>query len=208
MAIFNYSLAEITRLTDHLSVERFNTYLAECNNVPLDALKRYEWNTRLSESFYSPLQGLEIAIRNAIHEVLTNDISADWYDHINLQRVQQSQLSKAKDDLNRENKPHDPDRVVAALSFGFWTGILARNYNSLWMQNIHKAFPGCQRRQIQQSLDRLRKLRNRIAHHEPILKRNLQADHVLILNIIGYVNADMKNWVEFNSRFDFVFNNP
>ena len=45
------------------------------------ALELYTWNTKISAAFYGPLQGLEIALRNAIHQQLTRCYSAAWYDN-------------------------------------------------------------------------------------------------------------------------------
>jgi hypothetical protein len=50
-------------------------------------------------------------------------------------------LRKAKDALKREGKPPDAGRVVAELSFGFWTGLMGTKYAGLWRDHLVKIFP-------------------------------------------------------------------
>ena len=52
------------------SPARLRTYLT-AEGDRKRALQLYTWNTKISAAFYGPLQGLEIALRNAIHQQLT-----------------------------------------------------------------------------------------------------------------------------------------
>jgi hypothetical protein len=93
--------------------------------------------------------------------------------------------------------------MVAELSFGFWTGLLGRRYEvSLWRPVLHSAFPGFagERARLHTDLYHLRKLRNRIAHHEPIYHRHLAADYASTLKIISFVAPDVSRWVRQNDR--------
>jgi hypothetical protein len=93
--------------------------------------------------------------------------------------------------------------VVAELSFGFWIGLLANRYHqSLWVPTLQHAFPrfGGRRTQLHGDLERLRKLRNRAAHHEPIFARNLTTDHEVVLDIIGYLEPQARTWTTTHSR--------
>lgn len=56
------------------------------------------------------------------------------------------------------------------------------------------------RAQIFQPLDDLRRLRNRIAHHEPILNRNIAADYASILDLIRYISPTTAQWVDCQSQ--------
>ena len=46
----------------------------------------------------------------------------------------------------------------------------------------------------------LRLLRNRIAHHEPVIKRDLSEDHDLVLELAGWMSPAMRSWIEYHSR--------
>src|SRR5579871_5688395 len=62
-----------------LTRERLEKYLQETNQDLDAALKLYEQNTRISESFYTPLQCVEICLRNSIHYQLSNAYGEEWF---------------------------------------------------------------------------------------------------------------------------------
>ncbi|MXX88531.1 MAG: hypothetical protein F4213_19575 [Boseongicola sp. SB0677_bin_26] len=103
-----------------------------------------------------------------------------------------------------------PGRFVASMSLGFWVRLLGRGSyingggkadyeKTLWRPALCKAFPGRQRRAVQQRLDQLRQLRNRIAHHEPIFDRNLTEDYALLLEAVDWISVDVRAWIETHS---------
>jgi hypothetical protein len=59
-------------LEEALSFERFSRYLEWANGDRHRAIQLYTLNTQLSESFYLPLQMLEVTLRNRIHHVMTD----------------------------------------------------------------------------------------------------------------------------------------
>jgi hypothetical protein len=64
---FNLSTAVVQALETSLSPERMATYVAATEGDREKALRLYTWNTAASAAFYGPLQGLEVALRNAMH---------------------------------------------------------------------------------------------------------------------------------------------
>ena len=54
-----------------ISLERFARYLAWADGDHARALSLYTLNTRLSEALYTPIQTLEIVLRNRIHMVMS-----------------------------------------------------------------------------------------------------------------------------------------
>ena len=50
------------------------------------------------------------------------------------------------------------------------------------------------------SLNRLRTLRNRVVHHEPILQRDLRADHRWIVWLLERLSPETASWVAHHSR--------
>lgn len=53
-----------------LSLERFARYVAWAGGDRARALELYTLNTQLSEALYTPLQALELALRNRIHTAM------------------------------------------------------------------------------------------------------------------------------------------
>lgn len=67
-----------------------------------------------------------------------------------------------------------PGKVIAELMFGFWRYLsTTAHHHPLWIPYLHNAFtPGTHRKAVDGPVDHLHRLRNRIAHHEPLLRRN------------------------------------
>ena len=50
------------------------------------------------------------------------------------------------------------------------------------------------RNNLYDALDELHTLRNRVAHHEPIHQRNLNADMMSIYRLLDWIEADVRAW--------------
>lgn len=209
--------AGIPNLPNLLSSSRLGTY-RRSSAGPDEAIRLYTWNIEISSAIWSELHAMEVIVRNTMHDTLASGLGrADWWNHarINFHQVGKDQLSKAQDDAieacARKHRPTVPEDVVAALSFGFWTGLAGhgktQQYETmLWQPYLHKAFPGYfgTRGALSADLDIIRKLRNRIAHHEPIFDRNHWGDHLRIVKIAGYIDADAAIYIDTQSRVDSV----
>jgi hypothetical protein len=196
-----------------LAVERLDAYRQD-QAEPQVALARYLWNMALCESLYSPLQMVEIALRNALQHSLENHFgSPHWYDlpacwHL-LTSTQQSQIDEAKQNLARQNKPLAPGRIVAELTFGFWTAFFNkrsaqnRDIIQLTARVFHSA-PKSQRdiRSLNRRLTLLRELRNRVFHHERIIHwTDLDTRHAAMLETIGWISAELQELAIVLDRF-------
>lgn len=198
-----------------MSPERLERYLNAAGGDLEKALRGYTRNARLSEAFYTPLQGVEIAIRNAFHKQLVKAFGQFWYDELDKQNILDPQkdrktpgtllkLREARQYLQEKGKPETSSRMAAELSFGFWVGICAKRYQKdLWNPFLNNPFKGLSltRRDVFERLEKIRNLRNRIAHHEPILNRNLPNDYANILETIRWICGASANWIEATSCF-------
>jgi hypothetical protein len=75
---------------------------------------------------------------------------------------------------------------------------------TLWVPHLSKAFPQIAKPDRVQIFDRfeaIRKLRNRIAHHEPIFNRNLKQDYDELLDTIGWFCPVTQRWVDATNSF-------
>lgn len=207
---FDYPPSLINALEQSLSPERLSTYLAAAGADHAAALRLYIWNTQISATFYGPLQALEITMRNAFHRELAAKYVPNWYDDPRLPLTSRARedLKTAKGTLQRLRRPADPERIVSELPFGFWVRLLSRgppgDYNyekALWRPALHRAFPNARKRRkdVHRPLPHLRDLRNRIAHHEPIFRYNLAVEYQLILEVIGWICTDTRDWVMHHS---------
>ena len=192
-----------------LSLERFGRYLAWAADDRGQAIALYSLNTRLSECLYTPLQTLEVALRNRIHSVLTVTKGADWYSDtagVLLVAHQSDQVAKAIEELARAGKPLTAGGVIASLTFSFWTSMFNKDYETLWQQILYRiadshAPKGLKRKSFSGPLTPIRVLRNRIAHHEPILGWNLRKHHAQIIELIEWISRPAATWCRENDRF-------
>ncbi len=206
---------EVTEIISAISLERLHPYRQGLLN-DREAVARYLWNSALSEAMYPLLQALEITFRNALHSNLSQRFSAngqDWYAPAIqlLHPPEVDEASKAIGRLTRAKKGITPGRVVAELSFGFWTTLLSRPYERrLWPALLPLVFPNIpssQRTRSNVSLrfNGLRHLRNRVFHHEPVWNRpTLPNDHDTIIETIGWINPALAGIVARHDRFMLV----
>lgn len=176
---FKYDVNVIGKLERTLSKERLSPYLKQTKDNLEEALKLYTRNTLLSESFYPLIQGLEVCFRNCVHEHIKGEHELDWLisGKLQFQYIQEEQISQSLDKIRPKDHHNQIPKLIAELSFGFWTGILGKKYEELWRHHIRRVFQYSQvpliRKQVHSEFEEIRKLRNRIAHHEPIFQRRV-----------------------------------
>lgn len=200
-----------------LSDARFNAYRRPSDTSHLDVIARYLWNTALSEALYPALQALEITLRNSVHEAISQRAgSAMWFEQQPplLRPSEWEKVTAAKRELQQDRKPLEGGRIVAELSFGFWTSLFDSRYERvLWPALLKPTFPNMPRHirtrlQLSKRLNQIRRLRNRVFHHESILNwlnPGLQPQHAQILEIITWINPAMAHTVAFIDRFTTVY---
>ena len=201
------SLAALRRV---LSEPRLEAYRHDAAEPSSTVVGRYRWNIALSMALYPGLQQLEVALRNNLHVAISGSYGQQWYDSTPpflTQRELQSVVA-AKEELKKQMKPSDPNRLVAELRLGFWTSLVSRDYERLlWPHMLGKAFPYIPRRlrtraTISARLQDIRKLRNRISHQEPIFKLPLQRLHVEILDTISWMAPALLRLIPVGESFE------
>ena len=207
---YSYDETTIRGLRGGISDERFATYCQLAGNDATQALQLYARNVALGAAFHGPLQALEVTLRNAAHAQLTQVYGPDWCDSAPFRSSEQQAILKAKDSLDRERKPRTPGRVTAALNLGFWVALFAKKYDgTLWRAALYQCFDtGPSRGDVHERLNRLRTLRNRVVHHEPILQRDLHTDHQSILWLLHRLSPDTAAWVTHHSRVPTILRLP
>lgn len=174
----------------------------------------YIWNIVLCESLYPVLQGLEVTLRNSMHDTFCQQYgSEEWYEIGGvLEPRDQRALGKAKRKLTETGKPHEPGRIIAELSFGFWTSLFDVRYETrFWHKLLKDVFPDMpkhlrKRKTISKRLNKIRHLRNRVFHHEPIWYwQDLAQQHEAIVETIAWINPAMAILLENIDRFPTVY---
>jgi hypothetical protein len=155
---------------------------------------------------------MEIAIRNSIYRQIKKTYGVDWYigNRLNLDREgshQVARLIRHYKDSPRCNTPETLSaKIVSELSLGFWSNLFKRQYEDpLWRKTLRFAFPhvggALTRGQVFEILDRIRRLRNRISHHEQIIKYDLNVYYNNIIDLVLWVSPVTAIWLSHHNRF-------
>lgn len=216
--------AYIKAIWQVLSQERLNRY-GRPDEPALEIVARYLWNMAVCEALYPSLQGLEVAVRNTIFNAgtgiypFTGSPQAGqvpcWLDAAGLlQPDERRSVDLAKMRLTAAGKALEPGRLIAELTFGFWTALFDVRYENtrvlwprLFSQRIFAHAPSRykNRKSLSPLLNRVRHLRNRAFHHEPIWHwRDLADHHAITLDLIGWMSPSLRQTVEAMDRFDRV----
>lgn len=192
--------------------DRFAPFLTAANGDPQRAVNLYAWNIEVSSAFWGSFHMLEVSLRNTLHARLSQIAGKEewWTTDLPIHNFERKQINDALQKVAKSQTTPTPGHVIAELNFGFWVGLLANNYHAgLWVNTLEFAFPNYSglRRDLHFKLERLRKLRNRIAHHEPIYGRDLKLDYEMICFIIDYISPEISIWVKTLSRVSDVLSN-
>jgi hypothetical protein len=208
---FVYDEPALLALEASLSLDRLKPYLELAEGDKVYAIRLYEWNTKVSESLYSIIQGLEVALRNRVHKILSEGFASEaWYDVCPLEERQTRDIQDAVERILDDGKDPTPGSVVAELMFGFWVSLFGTDYaQTLFDQHLWKCFPHtkAKRKDVAKKLKIIRYLRNRVAHHESVIGklghvRDLTKDVGSILELVGWVCPITAKWIAAYSSFD------
>ncbi|MCP3425618.1 hypothetical protein NBM05_06220 [Rothia sp. AR01] len=180
-------------LEPHLSIARLASYVKAAEGNRQDAIRLYQWNTELSGAVYQALHVVEVVLRNAMDTRLrrwnAEQINAQTGEHRDgdwlldpaplLRRlVREKELAagrgRAERAIRGHGRPVSHADVLAQLSFGTWRFLLPDRdpgRKRLWNDALEGAFPHrkANPRDIVKAVDGVYKLRNRVAHLEPLL---------------------------------------
>lgn len=214
-----------TWIDDWLGAPRFQRYINACEGDRERAFALYAWNLDLSLALMRDIAAFEVALRNSYDKAISTywDSSRHWlvdFESPFLQTMMVVQKGKLIDQsylVRRDiilaveragGASVEPGKIVAELSFGFWTRLTETRYEkSFWVPYLSHAFPkGTQRAVLHNHLRNIRLVRNRIAHHEPIFdyraKHSELEVHKLypaMLNILDGISPQVASFIESTS---------
>lgn len=217
-----------------ISPNRLQTYTAAAATTSADVLELYLWDRDLAAAAIADIAILEVAMRNAMNRALEHLAGRpDWYvDDIGLDNRSQRAVAKAWAQVPASRRT--PGRVVAQLMFGFWRDLLeaggatgdgprktTADYENLWRQHIRTAFPGgraiagAEGQQFTRSwtlsvVKEVHALRNRAAHHEPLIngfpmpgenrRLSAQQGHQACVKLASLLDRHLATWLTANSH--------
>ncbi|MGC5168723.1 hypothetical protein [Luteimicrobium sp. DT211] len=198
--------AELAPIEDVLSVPRVSTYRVAVGGDLRAALELYGWNAEISAALMLPAHFAEVATRNAACDALSAVYGPrwPWNQSFELSLTNSGTYNPRRDLIETRKRQSTPGKVVAELKFVFWQRLFTSRFDTrLWDGRILTVFPHAPagtaeaslRARIYADLDAIRKLRNRLAHHEPIFTRNLGDDLARMLELIEIRSRETGTWV-------------
>jgi hypothetical protein len=193
-------------VADAISTARFSTYLKHASNVESHAWAAYAWNVRASAAMLQVLTHMEVALRNGVNRALVAAFGAAWpYNsgfEITFPVYERARYMTARRELEKrlKKKPLATGDFVAGQTLAFWESMLVTRYKArMWDVTFAAAFPGAgpavTYRSVRDAVERLRLLRNRIAHHEPLLTVDLNAEYTRAMSVIRWASVEKAAWV-------------
>jgi hypothetical protein len=196
-----------------LSAPRHAVYLAAADGDTARALAVYEWNAQLSAALHRDLAHLEIGLRNAYNRVLAERwpgpphwtsageaVFAPLYRRrggrrVDVNRQPRELLQQALRAAGGFGAPSG--KVIAELPFGFWRYLSsAAHEKTLWVPCLYRAFPaGTDRRDVDGPVGRLHQLRNRVAHHEPLLRTDVTGRLDDLTRLANMINPELGQYI-------------
>lgn len=203
----------IERIFSH---DRLVPYLRKHDDSFDQAIEHYKANIEISETFYPLLAILEVGLRNQMDYQLTRKFNTEaWYNENSfikiVSRFQIDRITDARNSILREKKEVTPGKVISELSFGFWTSLLDSRFEKTLWKNLRLSFPNCpkqirQRKTMSSKFNGIRKLRNRVFHHEPVtwnikVIKNYRDE---IIEGIDWLDKGLLDWSQDLFRIDEV----
>ena len=178
----------------------------------LEAFSLYLWDMALCESLYPVLQGIEVTLRNSIHQAASATFGDEFWFRNRLLTREQGTILQLDSSFGTPSNRVGSGKYISECSLGFWVGLFRGEYEQvLWTRLLPAVFPHAPRRfrsrsELYARLDRIRRLRNRVFHHEPIWHLpDLEQQHQQILETIGWISPAMLAMTRLLDRFPSVY---
>jgi len=212
-----------------LSAPRLQGYSDPTDRDEGDRVARYAWNLALVNAIQPALHVLEIAFRNEMARA-AGKITAgrgfrtggipSWLDAVPsmLMENERRKVADAKERLVKDPRRWTEGDLIAKLDFGFWVALCRDSYADtpgdgprLWPRALEVAFQKrprgvTTRAEVYHRFDRIRKFRNRVAHHEPIWDRDYLAQHEYVLESLGWISPKLTDALRAVSPAPAIFN--
>ena len=205
---FIYTAEFERRIGRAISTERLDAY----RGVLPDAhsferiIEIYTANMALGEALFGPIQVMEVAVRNSIASQLSSYHQPDWFtdNRVNLDPGSLSTLEQVLKRYSSKPKYQTVEalgaKVISELPLGFWTHLFIKKHEDpLWRRCLRHAFSYAggplTRAGVYDALDNVRRLRNRIVHHEQIIKYPLDQLYNGIITIVTWVDPVVAIWL-------------
>ena len=175
-----------TEFEDIISPERMRKYYVACGGNTAKAMTLYRYNLRLSQEMFVVVSCFEVALKNRIDAVMKAYLGNDWLRDLILpggawyydRRIEKTRkiIENAYNGLIKAGT-YSNSKLLSEMEFGVWKHMFSNVQYRLAGRKLMRIFPNkpksTQSHKFDNTyvfgeLDYINKLRNRIAHNEPI----------------------------------------
>lgn len=178
---------------------------------------RHGRNIVICEALYPLLHLLEVVVRNRVHDAFSAHYgTTEWFRMPWVYSKELALVEKAEEELQKHHKALSPDNIVAEMTFGFWCSMFNKRYephhtNQPWPTLLKSVLPRAPRwartrSKILERLEKARRIRNRVFHHEPVAHiSDLAAQHAELMELLGWFSPDARTHLTHVCRFNQVW---
>lgn len=191
--MFKLNDSEKEILEELFSKARMLPYFKQDDTKKLP-LAHYHENIIVSEAMLLTLHYFEVCLRNRIDKIIKSYFGSDWIltSKSNL-LISGKDLFKIKEIIMKLSKTRgvapSHDDIIGQMTFGFWCAFFHKKYDPiLWHKkdSLKKLFPYMPRKHrsrayVEPIILKIKEIRNRIAHHEPVCNQKITIVEVYYL---------------------------
>ena len=160
--------------------------------------------SEISAALWVHIIAFETTLREFISEKLQKvyGVMEWWLINNLLSKKDLNDVNYAISRLGNRQLPVNNENITSNLSLSFWVELLGRRYHeTIWLKIISffSSYPG-RREDFYRKAGEIRNLRNVIAHHGPILRRDLFRDHAYLHELTALLDPELANEVKRKSR--------
>lgn len=202
-----------------ISDARLTQYLEDTDGDEQRALELYEWSSRMSSECFRIIGHLEILLRNAIDNELKRyyheeECGIPWFLQISSPLGDRNQdiINHVREQLRNNRKPDARDRIIASLTFGFWSSLFRKEYdNNLWKPILHHIFsrgtnPKVKRSEVSRLVESIRVTRNHAAHQNYMRDFDVRKAMNDVFNLAELISPEYCAWMKSHSRWEQIYN--
>ena len=158
----------------------------------------------ISAALWVHILTFETTLRNFMHYSLKKSYNQHlwWLSPGLLFKTDALEISQVIRRLHRRNLEENEENIISNLSLSFWIELLSKRYHQKVWNKLVKYFPvhPGRREEFHRKAREIRNLRNSIAHHGPIMRRNLIRDHEYLHELTATLDPDLADAVQKRSR--------
>lgn len=186
-----------------LPAPRIAPFLHETDGDAEKALDLYRWSHQMAADSLTVISHVEVLLRHRIDSLLAEHFD-ERHRHIpwfmqpaTLDDRQPQDLQRITDRLVRRGKLAR-DQIIASTDLGFWAAFFSSGRQELWDRCLHRGFDKRvvkERKDVSTALEKLRTFRNRVAHHDSLLRTPVHEEMANLRMIADALDVSLSTWI-------------